>query len=52
MRKILLLAAPVVAMAGLAWAWQEGGKEQKHEMEKPTKEHLSLRKARGPGITS
>ena len=48
MRKILLLAAPVVAMAGFVWAAQEkGGKEQKHEMEKPTKEHLSLKEGAG-----
>jgi len=41
MRKTLLLAAPVVAMAGFVWAAQEKG-GQEPQMPKPSKEHEAL----------
>lgn len=45
MKKTLLMSAAVVAMAGLAWAWQEGKKEQ--EAPKASKEHEVLKQMEG-----
>jgi hypothetical protein len=51
MKRVLLTALPLVAVAGLVWAGQDmggGGQEEKgHPMPKPSKEHEFLKEMEG-----